>query len=144
MEKPDGEIIKLSTVQREGKDLPPGRRFRGIPLINMNQNRPNLRYEFLGHTRVWAVSEERMYQMLDDGIVFQIDDGLPQKKGYLDENKGAKVNDLWDDINPINSQALERLDYPTQKPETLIERIMKVSSSPNDIVLVPQQVRFAG
>lgn len=134
LERPNGEIIKLNKEQREGKNLPVGKRLRGVPLLNMNPNRPNLRYEFLGHTKVWATSKERMQRMYDNGKIFQIDGGLPQKKGYLDENKGAKVNDVWDDINSVNSQALERTDYPTQKPEALLERIITVSSNSGDLV----------
>jgi adenine-specific DNA-methyltransferase len=136
LETPQGQILKLSKEQREGKaKLPEGRRFRGIPLINMNQNRPNLKYEFLGHTKVWAAKRERLEELQEKNLIFQIDGGLPQKKGYLDENQGAKVNDVWDDINPVNSQALERVEYATQKPEKLIERILKVSSKEGDLVM---------
>lgn len=134
LEKPNGEIVTLSGSQRKGENLPEGRRFRGIPLLNMNKNRPNLKYKFLGHTKVWAAKKEKLDDLLSKGLIFQIDGGVPQKKGYLDENEGTKVNDLWDDINPVNSQALEKTDYPTQKPEKLLERIIKVSSTENDIV----------
>ena len=136
LEKPDGKIITLSKEQRHGlQPIPPGRRFRGIPLLNMNPNRPNLRYEFLGHTRVWAAKREVLESAFREGRIFQIDGGLPQKKGYLDENLGAKVNDVWTDIAPINSQALEKLGYPTQKPEGLLARIIQVSSNEDDLVL---------
>jgi adenine-specific DNA-methyltransferase len=135
LEKPNGEIIKLSKEQREGKiPLPEGRRFRGVPLLNMNQNRPNLRYEFLGHTYVWAAKKEKLTKMYEEGLIFQINGGMPQKKGYLDENKGAKVNDIWTDISAVNSQAIEKEDYATQKPEALLDRILKVSSNRGMIV----------
>jgi adenine specific DNA methylase Mod len=136
LEKENGEIITLNKEQREGKTIiPPGRRFRGVPLINMNTNRPNLKYEFMGHTQVWAASKDRLEKLHQNGLIFQINEGLPQKKGYLDENKGAKVNDVWDDINPVNSQALERVEYATQKPEAILERIIKASSKEGDLVL---------
>ncbi len=61
--------------------------------------------------------------------------GKPEFKRYLDEQEGEPVSDLWDDIKRINMMANERLDYPTQKPEGLIERIMKASSSEGDLVL---------
>ena len=135
LEKPNGEIIKLSKEQREGKiPLPEGRRFRGVPLLNMNPNRPNLRYEFLGHTYVWAAKKEKLTKMYEEGLIFQINGGMPQKKGYLDENKGAKVNDIWTDISAVNSQAIEKEDYATQKPEALLDRILKVSSNRGMIV----------
>ncbi len=135
LERPNGEIITLNKEQREGRNLPEGRRLRGIPLTNMNPNRPNLKYEFLGHTRVWAASKKRLMKLYKEGRIFQIGNSLPKKKGYLDENKGAKVNDVWDDINPVNSQAKERTGYDTQKPEKLLERIISVSTNPGDLVL---------
>ena len=54
---------------------------------------------------------------------------------YLDESPGPKLQNIWDDIPPINSQAAEALGYPTQKPLPLLERIIKTSSNENDIVL---------
>jgi len=135
LETPTGNIIKLTKGQREGTErLPAGRRYRGVPLINMNQNRPNLRFEFMGYTKVWATKKENLERLLKENMIFQIEGGCPQKKGYLDENRGAKANDMWDDINPINSQAKEKVDYPTQKPEALLERIIKVSSNEGDLV----------
>jgi site-specific DNA-methyltransferase (adenine-specific) len=58
-------------------------------------------------------------------------------KRYLDESPGLPCQSLWDDINPINSQAKERLGYPTQKPLALLERIIEASSNEGDIVLDP-------
>jgi site-specific DNA-methyltransferase (adenine-specific) len=60
-----------------------------------------------------------------------------QRKRYLDELEGETVDSLWDDIPPINSQAQERLGYPTQKPLALLERIISASSNEGDIVLDP-------
>ncbi len=54
---------------------------------------------------------------------------------YLDESLGPKLQNMWDDIPPINSQAAEALGYPTQKPLPLLERIIKASSNENDVVL---------
>ncbi|WP_084598998.1 site-specific DNA-methyltransferase [Actinoplanes subtropicus] len=63
--------------------------------------------------------------------------GLPRLKRYLDNNAGVPVQDLWTDIAAINSQARERLGYPTQKPESLLERIIAASSHEDDVVLDP-------
>lgn len=60
---------------------------------------------------------------------------VPRYKRYLDESKGLPLGSVWDDINPINSQAKESVGYPTQKPLPLLERILKTSSNVNDIVL---------
>ncbi len=93
-------------------------------------------YEFLGVTRYWRFSEERMKQLYQEGRVIQTQPGtVPRLKRYLDEMKGVPLQDIWDDISPIQSQAGERLGYPTQKPEELIERIISISSNQDDIVL---------
>ncbi len=137
LELPDGTITTLSKVQREGlAPIPKGRRFRGVPLTNMNPNRPNLKYEFKGMVKVWATTKERMLELEKEGRVFQASsDALPMKKQYLDEVEGAKCNDVWEDIPPVNSQAIERTGYNTQKPEALLERIIKTSSKENDLIL---------
>jgi site-specific DNA-methyltransferase (adenine-specific) len=63
--------------------------------------------------------------------------GRLRLKRYLDETKGQKLQALWEDISPINSQAQERLGYPTQKPLALLERIISASSNEGDVVLDP-------
>ena len=61
--------------------------------------------------------------------------GTPRLKYYLDDNQGVPLNDFWDDLPLIHSQSTEALNYPTQKPEALLERIIKASSNPGDLVL---------
>lgn len=98
----------------------------------------NPQYEFLGVTRYWRYSKERMQQLYETGRIIQPSPGaVPRFKRYLDEMKGHPVQNLWRDIDPINSQAAERLGYPTQKPLALLERIIQASSNPGDIVLDP-------
>src|SRR5207244_1855336 len=63
--------------------------------------------------------------------------GWPRLKQFLDESAGVPLQDVWTDIFPINSQAQERLGYPTQKPEALLERIITASTNRGDIVLDP-------
>ncbi len=63
--------------------------------------------------------------------------GIPQFKRFLDEMPGVALQDVWTDIDPINSRAAERLGYPTQKPLALLERIIEASSDEGDIVLDP-------
>lgn len=60
---------------------------------------------------------------------------MPYLKRYLDEIEGPTVTDTWTDIAPINSQALERENYPTQKPKEVIQRILETASNPGDLVL---------
>jgi len=63
------------------------------------------------------------------------EDGAPNLKYYLDDNAGVAVTDLWDDISPVGSGSLEFENYPTQKPEALLERIILASSNPGDLVM---------
>lgn len=115
-----------------------GRLYQLDNLINPNPDRPNLTYEFMGITKVWRWTKERMLEAYKKGLVVQPSPGaVPRLKRYLDEQRGRPLGDVWSDIPPINSQAAERLGYPTQKPEQLLERIIKLSSNPGDVVLDP-------
>jgi site-specific DNA-methyltransferase (adenine-specific) len=115
-----------------------GRKYRLADLTNPNRDRPHLTYEFLGVTRVWRWTKERMKKAYEDGLVVQSKPGkVPSLKRYLDEQEGNPVDDLWDDIPPIQAQSSERLGYDTQKPLALLERIIKASSNEGDIVLDP-------
>lgn len=98
----------------------------------------NPEYEVLGVTRHWRYSRERMKQFLEDGRVEQRKAGnVPRLKRYLDEAPGVPLQDTWMDISPLNSQAAERLGYPTQKPLALMERIIKASTNEGDVILDP-------
>jgi len=85
--------------------------------------------------RYWAYSKEKMQGFADEGRLYYSKSGMPAYKRYLDEMPGVPLQDLWEDIRPIGASAAERLGYPTQKPLALLERIIKTSSNPNDIVL---------
>ena len=114
------------------------RRYRLADLTNPNKNRPNLTYEFLGVTRVWRWTKERMHRAYKDGIIVQTGQGkVPQLKRYLDEQEGNPIGDAWTDILPVQAQAAERLGYPTQKPIALLERIISASSNEGAVVLDP-------
>lgn len=142
---------QLSRQYRESNDAyieakfthvePDGRRYR-LDNITSPSYRPNLVYEYKGHMpppNGWAVSPDRMKKMDAEGRLFIPADPRRriQRKRYLDELEGETVDSLWDDIPPINSQARERLGYPTQKPEALLERIIRASSAEGDTILDP-------
>jgi site-specific DNA-methyltransferase (adenine-specific) len=116
-----------------------GRRYQLTSLLHPEQGqRPNLEYEVMGVTRTWRWSKDRMEAAIAAGRVVQTAPGrVPREKRYLDEQKGRVVSDVWTDIPPLNSQAAERLGYPTQKPLALLERIIQASSNPGDVVLDP-------
>ena len=115
-----------------------GRRYRLGDLTNPNPDRPNLTYEFLGVTRVWRWTKERMQAAYDKGLVIQRRPGaVPAVKRYLDEMKGNPVDTIWSDVKPIQPHSKEATGYPTQKPLALLERIIEASSNKGDVVLDP-------
>ena len=114
-----------------------GRRFRLDNCLNPNSNRPNLTYEWNGLTRVWRWTRDKMQTLHDEGRILYSKSGMPNYKRYLDEMPGSPVTSVWTDIAPVNSQADERIGYPTQKPLTLLKRIILAASNPGDVVLDP-------
>ena len=88
-------------------------------------------------TSTWTTQEK--LDLLDlKGLIYWPKHGIiPRQKRYLDEAPGVRIQDIITDIQPISSQAAERLGYPTQKPLTLLERIINASSNPGDLVLDP-------
>ena len=118
-----------------------GRKYR---LDNMTspKPRPNMTYEWKGHASPpfgWRYSKETMAKLDAEGRIWYPNskDKRPQLKRYLDEMPGVIMGNVWTDIAPINSQAQERLGYPTQKPTPLLERIVEASSNEGDVVLDP-------
>jgi site-specific DNA-methyltransferase (adenine-specific) len=104
--------------------------------------RPNLIYEYKGYKpprKGWAISIEKMKQWDREGRLH-----LPKNKSnrirrkrFLSEWQGAPVQNIWNDISPLQSQAKERMGFPTQKPQALLERIIQASSNKGDWVLDP-------
>lgn len=134
--KYDLDSLDKKTAEKYSLRESDGRRYQLTSLLNPATDRPNLTYEFLGVTRVWRWTKDRMQEAYKTGRVVQPRLGaVPREKRYLDEQEGRPIDTIWVDIPPVNSQAQERLGYPTQKPLALLERIIKASSNPNDIVL---------
>ena len=94
-------------------------------------------YEYKGATSLWRVPLETMKQWDADGKLHFTTRGGIRRKRYLDEMEGRPLQALWDDIAPVNSQAAERIGYPTQKPLALLERIIQASSNEDALVLDP-------
>jgi hypothetical protein len=92
----------------------------------------------MGVTRFWRYSKEKMHELIQQGRVVQTRPGaVPAYKRYLDEMPGVPIQDVWNDIKPIGAQAAERMGYPTQKPEALLDRIIQASSKEGHTVLDP-------
>jgi site-specific DNA-methyltransferase (adenine-specific) len=134
-------------VRRTFKGIDPnGRRWQSVTLRSPNP-RPNLTYPYTAsngvtyqpHRNGWSCDLVRMRKYDREGRLHfpTRDTGALRLKMYLDESPGAKVQNLWDDIPPISANAQERLGYPTQKPEALLERIVATSSNEGDVVLDP-------
>ena len=125
-------------TRRQYRNWDPERRdwWQPTSLLNPNPDRPNLTYEFHGHTRVWRWTRERMEREDAAGNIYvPPGGGVPRYKRYLGEQRGRLLQDVWDDIPAMSRD--ERLGYPTQKPEALLERIVEASSNPGDLVLDP-------
>jgi adenine specific DNA methylase Mod len=130
-EEHDPNYIESAYRYSDGKG-----RYQLLPLLNPNDDRPNLTYEFLGVKRVWRWTKERMQKAYEDGLIVQPKPGaVPRYKKYLHESKGKTVTNCWTDIPAAWGN--EALGYPTQKPLGLLERIIKISSNEGDVVLDP-------
>lgn len=75
-----------------------------------------------------ATSPSTIQALKESNKIYYTENGGMRLKVYLDETSGIPLDDVWTDINAVNSQAEERTDYATQKPEALLERIIKASS----------------
>lgn len=116
-----------------------GRKFRLSDMTSPNP-RPNMMYEWKGHVspeKGWRYSRETMTRLDAEGKIWYPKDKnkRPQLIRYLDESQGRPLDSVWTDIYPVNPQANERVVYRTQKPEALLERIIKASSNEGDLVL---------
>lgn len=113
-----------------------GRKYRLVSLLGPGgAAKGNPYYEFLGVSRYWVHSKVKMQELYEKGIVIQTKPGaVPQKKRYLDEAPGVPLQDIWTDISAVQGGALENQNYPTQKPEALLNRIIQMASDPGDII----------
>ena len=135
-----GEEIKkrFSSVDEKG-------RFMSGPLLRSPSmgDRPNLVFEFQDYTPGtfgWRMAREKLQEIYDRGDFYFTSKGVPRRKFRPGEEPGAAIDNVWIDINALQSHDQERLGYPTQKPIELYTRIVRASSKKTGIVLDP----FAG
>jgi len=117
---PDGRVYRLQSLSASGSG--PARRFGDrviAPPVGTH----------------WRFSQDRIDELLTQGLIVFTSKGQPNFKRYLDESRGSALQSIWTDINPLNPQASERVNYPTQKPVALVRRIVEVSSNEGDLVL---------
>ena len=115
-------------VARFSRTDPDGRRWDSGNLTAKGLSGGGYDYEYKGYRSLWRMPLETMERLDREGRIHITKTGGIRSKVYLDELPGMPAQSMWLDINPVNSQAVERSDYATQKPEALIERIINASS----------------
>lgn len=100
--------------------------------------RPNLTYEWNGHTLQWYMTRSKMVELHNDNRLEYNKKGIPRIKRFMEEMNGIPIRDVWDDIP--NTQLKEKLKYATQKPIDLLLRILQIYTKENDLCIDP----FAG
>ncbi|MGF1849354.1 DNA methyltransferase [Vibrio lentus] len=127
-----------ATIARDYKHVDPenGEKYRLMPVDGPGgAAKGNPYYEFLGVSGYWRYAEKTMQELYDKGEIILSSTGRSlSRKRYLKDAKGTPITDWWDDVSRISPTSTERLDYPTQKPEALIERIISTSSNEGGIV----------
>jgi len=136
--------VHRSPVERESDPHwardPEGRLFRKVPVDAPRRGKAAARlYAWKGRLpapgRAWSMPIESMEALEREGRLLETASGAPCRLVYADELEGPAVQDLWDDIPAISPRSRERLDYPTQKPEALVERMLLASSLAGSRVL---------
>jgi len=131
----DDEYIKKNYTLTDDKT---GKKYRSVSMNAQGQGEPkyfgnNLLYPPKGTH--WRWTQERINEAINSGIIYFTKNGVPRYKQFLENVEGLTVQDTWIDFYSLSSHDKERLGYPTQKPETLLERIINTSTNKKDVVL---------
>ena len=111
-----------------------GRRYARGDLTASGLSGGGYNYEYKGVRRLWRCPESTLARFDREGRLHWPTKGVPRLKRYLDEFEGVPLQDIWTDLRVIHNQSAERVQYPTQKPEALLERIIQASSNEGDLV----------
>ena len=138
---PDRIRVPLSDSELEEKYYridEKGRYYDG-PIVSTAAmgDRPNLVYEYKGYTPPssgWRLKKESLEALDAAGDLGWTSNGKPFRKLRIEDDRGRPIGNFWNDISLINSQSNERVGYPTQKPERLLERIISLASEPGDVI----------
>lgn len=114
---------------------PDGRRWMSGDLGAAGLQGGGYDYVWKGVRRIWRLPQSSMEKLDKEGKLYYTKTGIPRIKRYLDESKGMPTQDIWSDVESLRSWHKERLDYGTQKPEALLERIIKASSNEEELIL---------
>jgi DNA modification methylase len=139
---PQRVIIDLDKMKKDFSNTEENtnRKFKHQGLEIPNKNKDEVRIiqgKEVKTTLGWKWTQETFDQRLKENpnLIYWTKNNKPRYKLYMDEFEGIKVTNIWDDISNLTSKSAERLGYPTQKPEALLERIIQASSNEGDIVL---------
>ena len=121
-------------ISRFSRQDPDGRRWDSGNLTAKGLQGGGYDYEYRGCRSLWRMPLETMKRLDAEGRIHITKNGGLRSKVYLDELPGMPAQAMWTDINAVNSQANEKADYATQKPEALLERIINASSNPGMVV----------
>jgi DNA modification methylase len=131
------EAYKTQFVDNVDKKT--GKRYARIDLTAPSHGRDSGRFEWHGKipapSRMWAYQKSVLDKWEAEGRIHWPKKGMPRYKKFEDEFEGTVLQDIWIDVRPIHNQSKERLGFPTQKPEALLERIILASSKPGDLVM---------
>lgn len=112
-----------------------GRRYTTTPLTGPGgEKKGNPVYEWNGHIRAWRYSKETMQKLHDAGKLHYSQTGYVRQKLFLEDSKGVPLQDIWTDITSLSGAHTERVNYATQKPEALLDRIIQASSNEGDLI----------
>lgn len=135
---PQYQPYSQEVINRDYKyiDEETGERYRLTPVDGPGgASKGNPFYEFLGVSGYWRYSQKTMQELYEKGEIVLSSTGKSlSRKKYLKDAMGTPVTELWDDLNRVSPTSNERLDYPTQKPECLLERILLTSSNQGSLV----------
>jgi DNA modification methylase len=118
-------VFRTVPLMASGKtnDGESGRPWRGIDVSSRGKSGMH-----------WLKNQDELERLDKEGKIYWNSKGVPELKYYEEEAKGVYVSDFWSDIDVINSMAKEYQNYITQKPEALLERIIKASSNEGDLI----------
>ena len=135
------EVAEREIVNRLGRVIPKGST-RRYNMADLTARKPggDTQYEWKGVPppvgRYWAYSRQNMEEFEKQGLLVYSGSGRPYLKRYLDEVAGTPPQDLWTDISMLRGISdVEDTGYPTEKPEALLDRIIRISSNPGDMML---------
>lgn len=129
--EPYSDEYLASHYQKKDQD---GRKFEDDNLTAYGLKGGGYEYEWNGVTKLWRCPIETMKNLEKQNLIYYTRTGVARFKRYLDQMPGSPISDLWVDIPRINSQAKEKTDYDTQKPEKLLERIINLSCPEGGVV----------